>query len=78
MCNTFYITFYGSGESRRVSGFFVAATAAAAVCLAIAKNEFILIQGVVQAQPSLPIPFSGSGFGSGNCAAVSAHFDAHK
>lgn len=40
-------------------GFFVAATAAAAaVCLAIAKNEFILIQGVVQAQPSLP--FSGS------------------
>lgn len=37
-------------------GFFVVATAAAAVCLAIAKNEFILIQGVVQAQPSLPSP----------------------
>lgn len=56
MCNTFYITFYGSGESR--FGFFVAAiatatAAAAAVCLAIAKNEFILIQGVVQAQPPL-------------------------
>lgn len=71
MCNTFYITFYGSGESR--FGFFVAATAAAAAaafCLSIAKNEFILIQGVVQGKP--PLSWHG------NCAAVSAHFDAHK
>lgn len=69
MCYTFYIAFYGSGESR--FGFFVAATAAAAAfCPSIAKNEFILIQGVVQAKP--PLPWHG------NCAAVSAHFDAHK